>query len=138
MSSLPLLVTFLKSYSRPYLGISSTAATGQVTTENGDGSLSADAQQKATFANIVVNEDEELIEKDIRDRFKRMCEGYFENVSKILVKDHVVRIALFWWKRVWMLIRCPCSAFKNRTGEIMRRTFALGRFSRIDNRHMRR
>lgn len=66
-----------------------------MTTANGDGSISADAQQKATSANVVVNEDEELIEKDIRDRFKKMCEGYFENVSKILVKDHVVGIKPF-------------------------------------------
>jgi regulator of nonsense transcripts 2 len=63
-----------------------------VTSANGDDSLSADTQQKATSASIVVNEDEELIEKDIRDRFKKMCEGYFDNVSKILVKDHVVGI----------------------------------------------
>ena len=66
-----------------------------MTTANGDCSLSADAQHKATSASVVVNEDEELIEKDIRDRFKKMCEGYFENVSKILVKDHMVYIVLF-------------------------------------------
>lgn len=71
-----------------------------MTAANGDGSLSADAQNKATSANIVVNEDEELIEKEIRDRFKKMCEGYFENVSKILVKDHMVGIILFWCERV--------------------------------------
>jgi len=65
-----------------------------VTTANGDGSLSAEAQHKATSANVVINEDEELIEKDIRDRFKKMCEGYFENVSKILVKDHMVGMVL--------------------------------------------
>ena len=65
-----------------------------MTTENGDGSLSAEAQHKATSANVVINEDEELIEKDIRDRFKKMCEGYFENVSKILVKDHMVGMVL--------------------------------------------
>jgi len=70
-----------------------------VTTANGDESLAADAQQKATSVNVVVNEEEELVEKDIRDRFKKMCEGYFENVSKILVKDHVVGIPHFWWKR---------------------------------------
>jgi regulator of nonsense transcripts 2 len=67
-----------------------------VTTANGDGSISADAQQKATSTNVVVvNEDVELIEKDIRDRFKKMCEGYFDSVSKILLKDHVVGINPF-------------------------------------------
>ena len=66
-----------------------------MTTANGDGSISADAQQQATSADVVVDEDEELIAKDIRDRFKKMCEGYFDNVSKILVKDHVVGINPF-------------------------------------------
>lgn len=37
------------------------------------------------------NEDEELVEHDIRDRFKRMCEGYFDNVAKKLVMEHKVR-----------------------------------------------
>jgi hypothetical protein len=135
---LPLLITFLKSYSRPYLGISSTAATGQVTSANGDCSLSADAQQKATSASVVTNEAEELIEKDIRDRFKKMCDGYFGDVSKILVKDHVVGVALFMSKRGWTLILFPCSVFKNKTGEIMRHIFALGRYLRIGSKHMKR
>ena len=45
-------------------------------------------------ASVAANEDEELIEREIRDRFKKMCEGYFDNVSKILVKDHVVGTTL--------------------------------------------
>lgn len=65
-----------------------------MTTGNGDGSISADAQQKGASANVVVNEDEELIEKDIRDRLTKLCEGYFDTMSKILVKDHVVGINL--------------------------------------------
>lgn len=39
----------------------------------------------------LLHEDEELIEQDIRDRFKRMCEGYFDNVAKKLVMEHKVR-----------------------------------------------
>ena len=39
----------------------------------------------------LTNEAEELVEKDIRDRFKRMCEGYFETVCKKLVIEHNVR-----------------------------------------------
>jgi len=47
------------------------------------------------FFLCAMHEDEELIAKDIRDRFKKMCEGYFDNVSKILVKDHLVGIDPF-------------------------------------------
>lgn len=39
----------------------------------------------------LVKEEDELVEKDIRDRFKKMCEGYFESVSKKLVIEHNVR-----------------------------------------------
>jgi len=38
-----------------------------------------------------MKEEEELVEPDIRDRFKRMCEGYFDNVCKKLVIEHKVR-----------------------------------------------
>lgn len=38
----------------------------------------------------VIPETGELVEKDIRDRFKKMCEGYFQNVSKKLVVEHNV------------------------------------------------
>lgn len=31
-----------------------------------------------------------LVEQEIRDRFKRMCENYFENVSKKLLIEHKV------------------------------------------------
>ncbi|PVF99373.1 ARM repeat-containing protein [Serendipita vermifera] len=66
LSSVPLLITFLKAYGRPFLGIHPT----------GNQDTGSD------------NEPEELIDKEIRDRFKRMCEGYYENVAKILVKEH--------------------------------------------------
>jgi hypothetical protein len=35
-------------------------------------------------------EEDELVEQDVRDRFKRMCEGYFDNVAKKLVIEHKV------------------------------------------------
>lgn len=35
-------------------------------------------------------EGEQLVERDIRERFRRMCEGYFENVCKKLVIEHKV------------------------------------------------
>lgn len=36
------------------------------------------------------DEKEELVEKEIRARFKKMCEGYFDNVAKKLVIEHKV------------------------------------------------
>ena len=83
LSSLPLLTTFLKSYSRPYLGISPPQSSKAAT--NGD-----PAESEIKDAKTVVLETEEFVEKDIRDRFKRMCEGYFQNVSKKLVIEHNV------------------------------------------------
>ena len=83
LSSLPLLTTFLKSYSRPFLGItppqvSKTAINGDPTTKGTE-----DTEQ-------VIQETEEFVEKDIRDRFKKMCEGYFQSVSKKLAIEHNV------------------------------------------------
>lgn len=63
LSSIPLLITFLKGYGRPYLG-------------------------PTPGSQDTVPEGEELVEKEIRERFRRMCDGYYETVSKILVKEH--------------------------------------------------
>lgn len=38
-------------------------------------------------------EESELVEKEIRDRFKKMCEGYFDVVSRKLVTEHKVCVA---------------------------------------------
>lgn len=93
LSSLPLLITFLKSYSRPFLGIVPPSTQKQIpaTTEPGTLSIaqSTDTDAPSHFPSIV-KEDEELVEQDIRDRFKRMCEGYFDNVCKKLVIEHKV------------------------------------------------
>ncbi|OCH88273.1 transcription factor [Obba rivulosa] len=93
LSSLPLLTTFLKSYARPYLGLVPPTTTKQVSSGEA-GSLSEAATNEAN-SNVtdgafpaLFSEEEELVEKDIRDRFKRMCEGYFENVAKKLVHEH--------------------------------------------------
>ncbi|KII92060.1 hypothetical protein PLICRDRAFT_50491 [Plicaturopsis crispa FD-325 SS-3] len=88
LSSLPLLSTFLKSYSRPYLGIT-PPATKQISAVSEPGTLSSATTnaQNGAFPELF-NEQEELVEQDVRDRFKRMCEGYFENVSKKLVIEH--------------------------------------------------
>ena len=45
---------------------------------------------ETTFPPPRVDAENELVEKDIRDRFKKMCEGYFENVAKKLVLEHKV------------------------------------------------
>jgi regulator of nonsense transcripts 2 len=42
----------------------------------------------------VSREEDELVEQDIRDRFKKMCEGYFDNVAKKLVIEHKVCFTL--------------------------------------------
>jgi regulator of nonsense transcripts 2 len=89
LSSLPLLSTFLKSYSRPYLGLT-PPSTKQIPTSSEPGTLSSattnDAENGA-FPSLTKEEDE-LVEQDVRDRFKRMCEGYFDNVAKKLVIEH--------------------------------------------------
>jgi regulator of nonsense transcripts 2 len=82
LSSLPLLTTFLKTYSRPYLGI--TPPSSSRATANGD------PAENGARDDEIISETEEFVEKDIRDRFKRMCEGYFQNVSKKLVIEHNV------------------------------------------------
>ncbi|KAH9972218.1 ARM repeat-containing protein [Russula compacta] len=91
LSSLPLLTTFLKSYALPFLGLVSPAASKQISATTEPGMLALDTSEMAEFAFPplgVEAEAEELVEKDIRDRFKKMCEGYFENVAKKLVLEH--------------------------------------------------
>lgn len=85
LSSLPLLTTFLKSYSRPYLGVVAPATHKQI--PNNSDSPTDDEDAGGQFPPIFKEEDE-LVERDIRDRFKRMCEGYFDNVCKKLVIEH--------------------------------------------------
>ncbi len=60
MASLPLLTSFLKSFAAPFLGMN------------------------PSDPEIL------LVEKDASDRFKRMCEGYFEKLSRKLVSDYNV------------------------------------------------
>ncbi|KAF9481528.1 ARM repeat-containing protein [Pholiota conissans] len=92
LSSLPLLTTFLKSYSRPFLGIiPPSPAAKQIPIDAEPGSLSScqvyENGEDGHFPSLL-KEEEELVEQDIRDRFKRMCEGYFDNVCKKLVIEH--------------------------------------------------
>lgn len=81
---------FLKSYGRPFLGLTaSNVSHSQVSASAQSGELSADVQKDA-LSNGAESEGTELVEKDTRDRFKRMCEVYFETISKKLVKEHLV------------------------------------------------
>lgn len=43
----------------------------------------------------LTKEDDELVEQEIRDRFKRMCEGYYDSVCKKLVMEHKVGFDIF-------------------------------------------
>ncbi|CAA7259114.1 unnamed protein product [Cyclocybe aegerita] len=91
LSSLPLLTTFLKGYSRPFLGISPPASSKQVPQGAEPGDLSntqTNGDDDGGQFPPLAKEDEELVEQDIRDRFKRMCEGYFDNVCKKLIIEH--------------------------------------------------
>ncbi|KAF9051213.1 transcription factor [Hymenopellis radicata] len=91
LSSLPLLTTFLKSYSLPFLGITPPAVSKQISINTEPGSLSAAQNNGHADLNGFppLNDDQTpLVEQDIRDRFKRMCENYFEIVSKKLVIEH--------------------------------------------------
>ncbi|KAF9529410.1 armadillo-type protein [Crepidotus variabilis] len=89
LSSLPLLTTFLKAYARPFLGIGSPLHSKQISVDTEPGTL-AGSQTNGPEHHFppLANEQDELIEHDIRDRFKRMCEGYFDNVCKKLVIEH--------------------------------------------------
>ena len=86
LSSLPLLTTFLKSYSRPFLGLNPPTSNKQ---QVQDGTGAESVPETKGVAEITTEADE-LVEKDIRARFKRMCEGYYESVTKKLVKEHKV------------------------------------------------
>lgn len=93
LGSLPLFTTFLKGYSRPFLGITPLSSSSkQVANDVQAGDLASavaqDAANGVSNGAAVSNEKEELVEKDIRDKFKRMCEGYYENVAKKLLKEH--------------------------------------------------
>ncbi|QRV94265.1 eukaryotic translation initiation factor 4G [Ceratobasidium sp. AG-Ba] len=92
LGSLPLFTTFLKSYSRPFLGIAPLSSNKQIDSDVQAGDLASavarDAQNGHTNGAAALNEGDELVEKDVRDKFKRMCEGYYDNVAKKLLKEH--------------------------------------------------
>jgi regulator of nonsense transcripts 2 len=60
------------------------------TRESSPLALDNDAAETVFPSLGVEREEDELIEKEVRDRFKKMCEGYFENVAKKLIIEHRV------------------------------------------------
>ena len=49
-----------------------------------------------TFPPLGSDAEDELVEKEIRDRFKKMCEACFESVAKKLVLEHKVPASTFY------------------------------------------
>jgi hypothetical protein len=69
-SNIPLLVTFLKSYKRAYLGLD----------EQGDSASAAKAESEA----------EELVPLLFRENFRKSFQDYFKTAGKALVKGQTV------------------------------------------------
>jgi hypothetical protein len=135
LSSLPLLSTFLKAYSRPYLGIVPPTAAKQISALAEPGKLSSTQSTESGAFPSLAKEDDELVEQEIRDRFKRMCEGYFENVCKKLIIEHTVNL-FFTAPHIDCLK--DISDFKNRIDATTKRTFDQERSLKIVNRHTKR
>ena len=140
LSSLPLLSTFLKSYSRPYLGIHSLVASKQISATSEPGTLSEETTKianKTVFNSTTTREEDELVEKELRDRFKKMCEGYFDNVCKKLVIEHNVSLNVC-SSNIGRFTNVSCSGCKSRIGRIMRRTSDQARFLKTGSKRTRK
>ncbi|KAH7108193.1 ARM repeat-containing protein [Auriculariales sp. MPI-PUGE-AT-0066] len=89
LSSLPILVMFIKVYGRTYLGLASAASKGgRMTVESGSLAEAVSREDGESRLASIADENEELVEKEIRERFRRMCEGYYEKVGQKLVIEH--------------------------------------------------
>jgi len=108
-------------------------ATGEPGSLSNVQSSGRDTECQFKFAH---KEEHELIEQDIRDRFKRMCEGYFDNVCKKLVIEH--KVASIPCCLLPLIHRDIFSAFRSKINVIMKPIFALERFLKIVNRLMKR
>ncbi|EJU04317.1 ARM repeat-containing protein [Dacryopinax primogenitus] len=74
LSSLPLLITFVKSFARPYLGTNAGEAAAEPTPSE---------------AQVEDHEQGELVERETREKLRRMTENYYDTVSKKLVQAHL-------------------------------------------------
>lgn len=141
LSSLPLLSTFLKSYARPYLGITpQVGSKSQIPEGTSAGSLAADVKQATeSFPQLgAAGDEDELVEKETRTRFKRMCEGYFESVSKKLVIEHKVCLSQLYPFNVPESVFFAYSACKTKIVGIMRRILDPERYLKIASNRTRR
>ena len=70
---------FIKFYGRPYLGLSAAGSKPSRTTAV-SGTLAETMSRDSADDRLasITDENEELVEKETRGRFRRMCEGYFE------------------------------------------------------------
>lgn len=137
LASLPLLATFLKSYARPFLGIAPSQGTKQQASASEDtGEMSVASENAADLDSIP--EDDELVEKDTRDKFKRMCNAYYDSVVKKLIKEHDVS------RTSYSVIHAESeqvrllSGSKSKTVVITKRTSSPERSLRIASKHTRR
>jgi regulator of nonsense transcripts 2 len=85
------LTTFLKSYSKPFLGVlpampQNKQISADIETDTNPATVDESQSEPPTIGNG------ELVEQDVRDRFKRMCEGYFDNICKKLLIEHKVSV----------------------------------------------
>jgi hypothetical protein len=115
------------------------AASKQISATAEPGTLSFDASNAddTAFPPLgVETEEDELVERDICERFKKMCEGYFESVSKKLVIEHKVgAIGTLCQDTVtWRLHR----DYKSKIVVTMKHISARARSSKIVNKRMRR
>lgn len=90
LTSLPILVLFIKVYGRPFLGLSPASNKPAQRTTAEAGTLADSVSREAPENRLaqITDESEEMVEKEVRDRFRRMCEGYFEKVGQKLVIEH--------------------------------------------------
>jgi hypothetical protein len=99
------------------------------------GTLSADvAASNGAFPELV-NESEELVEKEVRDRFKKMCEGYFDNVSKKLVIEHKVHT---FTSLIHARIHAMVRNYKIKIAGTTKHTSVLEKFLRTANKPTRK
>ena len=116
-----------------------SSQTSQIPANAEPGSLSsAQSRQENGIAEFpqLIREEEELVEQDIRDRFKRMCEGYFDNVCKKLVIEH--KVGDMPTSGDQFLISSTFSGCKNKTRKTTKRTYAPVKYLRIVSKRTRK
>lgn len=119
------------------------ATSKQISISSESGTLSEEATKNANAAHTngvdgsfpaLSREEDELVEKEIRDRFKKMCEGYFDSVSKKLVIEHNVSVSC----KLLQVVDVSHSVYKSKIERIMKHISARARSLKTVSKHMRR